>query len=195
MMRIDQIANLISEDITVNSGIRKIDIDTDPDEVRDLLDGPLSKHMYGIEDRYAPDVETEVSGRYQPATMMEPAEGPDITVKALGLIDAYTGDQLEEGDYSNQEINIETNKLIAENPELLGDLSPEELVEIMRRSLPLKFSFGGSATVPSRYGEMHEIELEKDITWTANAVITQMGESADDSVPALFNIADVSAHD
>ena len=62
----------------------------------------------------------------------------------------------------------------------------------MRRSLPLKFSFGSSATIPASHGG---VDFEKDIAWTADAVITQMGESADDSVTALFNITDVNAHD
>jgi hypothetical protein len=195
-MNIDHIARVISEDINVNQGMRSIDVTTPPEEVRELLNAPLSGYLNDLAANYSADIEISSTGQYVrgegPGDPM--GVSPDVTVDAAGLIDANTGERMvQDSDYENIEIDIEPGDIIAQNPELLRGVAPEELVEIMRGAAPLSFSFGDSHSAGFTHADKYE--LETGVTWNADAEITKIGEFDGSTVSAWLNITNVTAEE
>lgn len=192
MMNIDHLAKIISDNINVNQGFRSIDVTTPPEEVRDLLEEPLSGYLNDLAANYSADTKISSSGRYIPG--MGPGDPmavhPDVTVDAVGLRDATSGEPLQ--DYENIEMDLEPSDIVAQNPELLRGVTPEELVDIMKAALPLKFSFGDSHDAGYTHGEY---DLETGVTWNADAEIIRIGEFDGSTVSAWFNITNVTAEE
>ena len=191
-MNIKHIARVISEDIGVNRGLRSINPATPPEEVRELLDVPLSNHLSDLSTHYTADTEVASSGEYirgrGPGDPMR--SDPGIEVSAIGLINNDTGERMtQDSDYENVETVIEPADIIEQNPELLAGITSEELIEIMIGALPLPFNFGSSHAAEFAHDD---VDLEVDTTWSADAEIIRIGEPGD-SVNILYNIKNVEA--